>query len=386
MKMIKVGIIGIGFVGPIHIENIRRLGVAKIIAVASINQKEADKAANKFYIQKAYGNWKDLISDQEIDVVHITTPNKLHFPIAKAAIKAKKHVICEKPLTLNTDESKILVDLAKEKRIVNATTFNMAFYPMVKQAKEMIAYGELGKIFLVHGKYLQDWLSRDSDYNWRVESEFCGKSRVISDIGSHWMHMVQTVLGKRITSVYADSTIFIPIRKKPTIEISTHSERGLKDGEYENIKVDTEDHATIMFKFEDDIKGLLIASQVCPGRKQFIEWEINASKKSLSWNGEEPNVLWIGNRSTYNSYFIKDANIMNKNSKKYAHYSVGLTEGYPDTWKNIFMNIYQDILRSNRNNKKIQDYPTFEDGYRIQILIDSILESIQKNKWIDIQI
>ncbi len=384
MKKVKAGFVGAGFVGPLHMENLRRLGYVEVAAVAEINQEQADKVASQLGIPRAYGDWRKLIDDSDIDVVHITAPNKMHYQVAKAALKAKKHVICEKPLTLDLNESKELVELAKEQKVINATTFNMAFYPMVRQAKAMVARGELGNIFLVHGRYLQDWLSKDSDYNWRVESKYSGKSRVVGDICSHWMHMAQMVSGKRITSVFADKTIFYPYRKKPTIEIPTHTEMELKEGQYENIKVDTEDHVSIMFNFEDNVKGILIAAQVCPGRKQLIELEINGSEKSLSWNGEEPGLLWTGNRSASNEVTLKDPNTLSGDARKYAHYSVGLAEGYPDTWKNLLMSIYEHVLNFDARPGVIPDYPTFEDGYRIQVLIDSVIESTEKKQWVDI--
>ena len=385
MEKIRAGVIGTGFVGPLHIENLRRTGIAEVVAIAEANRERAEDAAKKLGVSRAYGDWQELIADPEIQVVHICTPNKLHFPIAKASIEAGKHVICEKPLTMNTSESKLLVEMAKEEKVVNATTFNMAFYPMVRQAKEMVAEGELGNIFLAHGRYLQDWLSKDSDYNWRVESALCGKSRVVADICSHWLHMIQMILNKRVTSVYAVSTIFIPVRKKPLIKIPTHSQKELKPGEYKKIKVDTEDHATIMFNFEDGIKGILIAAQVCPGRKQFIEWEINASEKSISWNGEEPNKLWIGHRSGSNLVMLKDPNVLYAGAREYANYPVGLTEGYPDSWKNLFMAVYRYINSYKRDNPDKPAFPTFEEGYRIQVLIDVILESINKNSWIEVR-
>jgi predicted dehydrogenase len=384
MKVIKAGFIGAGFVGPVHMENIRRLGFVEVNAVAEKNQKTAEEIAGRLRIPKAYGNWEDLVADKEIDVVHITAPNELHYPAAKAALEAGKHVICEKPLTLDLEESKILVELARKTGLVNSIGFNMIFYPMVRQAKEIINRGELGRLFLIHGRYLQDWLSRDSDYNWRVEAKYGGESRVVADIGSHWMHMVQTVSGKKIKSVFADMTTFYPVRKKPSVEIATQSESELKEGEYTEIEIDTEDHATIMFKFEDGVKGVLIAAQVCPGRKQYIEWEINGSEKSMSWRGQEPNVLWIGNRSAANEIFIKDANILDENVKKYASYPAGLAEGYPDSWKNILSAVYKHISNINAGIDTVPEYPTFEDGYKIQLLIDSVLQSAENNKWIDI--
>ena len=384
MDRIRVGFVGAGFIGPVHIESVRRLGYPEIAAVAEINQETANLAAKQLNIPKAYGNWQDLVNDPEIDVVHVTCSNNLHYPVSKACLEAKKHVICEKPLSMDLKEAKNLVELARKANVVNATTFNMGFYPMVQEAKEIVKKGDLGKINLVFGRYMQDWLSRDSDYNWRVEAKYQGSSRVLSDIASHWMQMVQMILGKKIISVFGDITTFIPIRKKPTIRITTFEERELKPGEYEEITVDTEDHATVMFKFEDNIKGVLMAAQVCPGRKQRIEWEIIGLNKSISWHGEEPNKLWIGNRSKPNEILLKDPNLMSQNSRKYSAFSGGLTEGYGDSWKNIMSRIYEYIKNDGADKGIVPDFPTFEEGYKIMVIIDAILESVNKNKWVDI--
>jgi predicted dehydrogenase len=255
---------------------------------------------------------------------------------------------------------------------------------MVREAKEIVAKGELGKINLVYGRYMQDWLVKDTDYNWRVEAKHQGKSRVVADIGSHWMHMVQMVLGKRIVSVFGDTSIFIPVRKKPFVPYATAQERELKPGEYEDINVDTEDHATVMFKFEDGIKGVLMASQVCPGRKQRIEWEIIGLEKSIAWNGEDPEKLWIGYRSKPNEIFMKDANLMHENSRGFANSSAGLAEGYLDSWKNIMSKIYEYIRIDGNKNNIVPDFPTFKDGYNIMLIIDAILKSAQQNKWVDV--
>ncbi len=384
MDRIRVGFVGAGFIGPIHIESVRRLGYPEVLAVSEIDQKTADKVARELKIPKAYGNWLDLVNDPEIDVVHVTCSNNLHYPISKACLEKGKAVICEKPLSMDLDEARKLVELAEKTKVINATTFNMGFYPMVQEAKEIVLKGELGKINLVFGRYMQDWLSKDSDYNWRVESKYQGKSRVLSDIASHWMHMVQMILGKKIISVYGDITTFIPIRKKPKVKITTFEERDLKPGEYEEIVVDTEDHATVMFKFEDGIKGILMAAQVCPGRKQRIEWEIIGLKKSISWHGEEPNKLWIGYREKPNEILFKDPNLMSENSRKFSSFSGGLTEGYGDSWKNIMSRIYNYIRIDGNKNNITPDFPTFKDGYIIMLEIDAILRSVEQNRWVDI--
>ena len=386
-ERIKTGVIGMGFAGPIHIENLRRLGNIEVYAIAGRNKEKTENKAKNLGIPKAYSRWKDLINDPHIEAVHITTPNNLHFPIAKEAIMAGKHVICEKPLALDSKEAELLVDLAKKKKIVNSVTFNLSFYPMVRQARKIVSNDSLGNIYMVHGKYLQDWLSKDTDYNWRVDSETSGKSRVIADIGSHWIHMVQLITGKKIMSVFADSAIFINRRKKISGEIPTHTEIEIKDEEFELVDVDTEDYASMLFRFKDDVKGCLVISQVCPGRKQRIEWEINGSKASMAWSGEEPNKLWIGYRERCNETMIKGLSTISKDVQQYIHYPVGLTEGYPDTLKNIFIKIYEHIEAIKLKGKDIRwtiEYPTFSDGLEIQRIVDSILQSIKQEKWINV--
>jgi predicted dehydrogenase len=386
MKRVRAGFVGAGFVGPIHMENLRRLGYVDVIALAESNQDLADEAAKNLGIPYAYGKWEELVNSPDIDVVHITCPNSLHYPVAKACFEAGKAVVCDKPLTLDMNEALTLVKLAKETKMLNAITFNMGFYPLIQEAKAMIHKGEAGKLNLVYGRYVQDWLTYPTDYNWRVEAKYGGKSRSISDIGSHWIQMVQMLTKQRVVSVYGDSSIFVPVRKKPKIAQATFPTPGaeIKESDYEDITVDTEDHATIMFKFEDGLKGVLVCCQANPGRKQRIEWEIVGSEKSLSWNGEEPNVLWIGSRKEANKNLFKDPSLMSPEASIYSGYPQGLQEGYPDSWKNIMMEIYKFYLNDGVNKGIQPNFPTFKEGYKIMIIIDSILESIEKNQWVDI--
>lgn len=384
MERLRTGVIGAGFIGPMHVEGVRRLGYAEVSAIATSSQETADRAAEMLKVPRAYGNWEDLVNDPDIDVVHICCSNFLHYPISKACLELGKPVICDKPLTLDLTEAKELVEIAKRNNVVNAITFNLGFYPMIREAKEIIARGELGKINLVFGRYMQDWLVKDTDYNWRVEAKYQGKSRAIADIGSHWLQMVQMLLNKKIVSVYGDTSIFIPKRKKPIGHLATFEEKELKEGEYEEIVVDTEDHATVMLKFEDGIKGVLMVAQVCPGRKQRLEWEISGFNKSLAWQNEEPEKLWIGYRTKPNENYMKDPGLMSEYSRTFASSSAGLSEGYLDSWKNIMSRIYSYIIDSGNKKDVTPDFPTFEEGYKIMIIIDAILKSAEQNKWVDI--
>lgn len=232
-KKFKVGVIGLGFIGPAHMEGIRRQGF-EVVAVAEATQELADEAAERLLVPKAYGNWQDLINDPEIDVVHVASPNFLHYTHAKAALEAGKHVVCEKPLAMNAAESGELVRLAKEKKLVNAVNFNIRFYPLVHDAKARIKAGELGdKLYIIQGSYLQDWLLLDTDWNWRLEPELGGDLRAVADIGSHWMDLVTFVAGTRIKSVFADFETFLPVRKKPMKKIDTFGGKIEVDMAYE---------------------------------------------------------------------------------------------------------------------------------------------------------
>ena len=251
LRSINTGVVGCGFIGRIHVEALRRLGYVNVLALASRSQEIADAKAAELSIPKAYGNWFDLVEDEDIEVVHISTTNELHYPVARACIEAGKHVICEKPLALTAKEAKELLRIADKRGIVHAVCHSLRYYPLVKQARAMVQAGEVGTVRLIHGHYLQDWLFLETDYNWRLISELSGKSRAVADIGTHWLDMVQHVTEQRIVSVCADMTTFIPVRKKPIQEVETYSQQQLKHIEYEDVKVDTEDHATVMLRFSE---------------------------------------------------------------------------------------------------------------------------------------
>ncbi|MCL5985496.1 MAG: Gfo/Idh/MocA family oxidoreductase [Actinobacteria bacterium] len=379
MKRVKAGIIGMGFVGPIHLEALRRLGFVDI-AIAESNYDRAKAAATKYGISEFYGNWNDLLNDSKIEVIHICAPNNLHYPIAKRAIELGKHVICDKPLTLNIKECEDLVNLAESKGIINVVTFNMLFYPLIIQAKTIVGKGEIGKINYLQGYYFQDWLLYDTDYNWRVEASAGGNSRIIGDLGVHCISMIQDIIQQKVSEVYADFNTFLPTRKKPIGEIKTY-EKLKDDTQYEDIKIDTEDQATLLMKFDGGAKGVFIGCQCCAGRKTKIGWEIYGSKKSLAWNGEEPNTLWIGNRFQDNQVLMKDFTLLDDPAASFCDFVGGLQEGYAETWKNLMKTVYSAILKG----KHVENlYPTFKDGLYIQKIVDASVESSRSGKWISI--
>jgi predicted dehydrogenase len=385
MNKVRVGVIGAGFIGRIHIEALRRLGYVDVVALSEKDRATADSTAAELRVPKAFGNSEDLLKDKEIDAVHIATLNHLHYPLAKEAMKRGKHVLCEKPLAMNSVEAADLLDTAKKTGVVHAICHNMRYYPLVKQARSMVKAGEVGDVRLIHGQYLQDWLFWETDYNWRLISSIGGKSRAVADIGTHWLDMVQHITGQRVTSVYADLTTFIPVRKKPKVEIATFAVQNLKPEDYEDVSIDTEDHGTLMLKFSGGAKGVLVACQVCAGRKNYIRFEINGTRKSLEWNGQEPNTMWIGQRGAANGEFIKDPVLFYPDASRYGYAPCGLGEGYLDTFRSVFGDFHSWILSGKSMDIDQAGFPSFSTGLSELNIVDAVLESARTGLWVDVK-
>ena len=378
MGKLKVGVIGTGFIGPVHIEAVKRTGLANVIALADVDNQTAELKATELDIPKAYGDYKKLLADENIDVVHICTPNHLHYQMSKEAMEAGKHVVCEKPLAMNSEEAQKLVNLAREKGLTNAVHFNIRFYPIVHQAKAMVESGELGEILAVNGSYQQDWLFYETDYNWRLEPQYSGDSRAIADIGSHWFDLVEFVTGLKTKKVCADFATFHPVRKKPLKPVETYSGKMLKPEDYADMEINTEDYATVLINFDGKAHGSLTVNQVAAGRKNRLYVEIYGSKKSMVFNSERCNELWIGNRDGANQLLMKDPSLMMEDARNIISYPGGHNEGFADTSKQLFKKIYRHILNGGGGTI---DFPTFEAGARELVICERIVESARAEAW-----
>lgn len=380
---IKVGVIGTGFIGPAHLEAIRRLGFAEVIAIAESGAERAREIADRLNVERSYGDYKEMLRDPEIDVVHNCTPNHLHYAINKEIMEAGKHVFSEKPLAMNERESGELLELARKHGIVHGVNFNYRQYPMMKQVSEMVAHGDLGTVNLVHGSYQQDWLLYDTDYNWRLAKEAGGKSRAVADIGSHWCDTVQYVTGKKITEVLADLWTVHPVRKKPVTAGATYSGSSA-DAVYEPFEVSTEDYASVLIHFEDGSRGVFTVSQVSAGRKNRLSFELNGSKKSVFWDQEEPAELWIGNRDQPNQTLLADPSLFHNEARSSIHYPGGHQEGWPDSIKNTMLRFYSFIREGKDILKDKADFATFEDGHHSMRITDAILKSHEAKSWVSV--
>lgn len=379
---IKVAVAGLGFIGPIHIESLRRLPGIEIVAITHSNEKTAAEKAAALHISKYYDSFEKMIRKEEIDCVHICTPNHLHYSMAKTALLEGKHVVCEKPLATSVEEARELLQIANSHNLVHAVNFNIRYYPLVRQMKKMRENGELGRIYSVMGAYLQDWLFFSTDYNWRLETLKTGDSKAVADIGSHLIDLIEYITGLSVIDVMADFSTIHPIRKKSLKNIETYSGKLLNEKDYEEVPVSVEDHANVLLRFNDGSKGSVVVSQVAAGRKNHLSLEISGSQLSFAWNSEMPNELWIGKRDAPNQLLLRDPALVDADVREIISYPGGHNEGFADTSKQLFKEIYEDVRRGRPSPHPT--YPTFKDGLREMILCGKIVESNSLQKWISV--
>ena len=378
MRKIRTGIIGSGMMGPIHTEALRRLGNVEVVAMAEANDDLARQKAGALSIPKAYGDYRKMIADPEIEVVHNCTPNQFHFEVTKAILAAKKHVISEKPLAMTSKESGELCALAAGAGVVNAVDFNYRNYPLLQHMHHLVKSGDLGDIFIAHGSYLQDWLYLPTDYNWRIEPAVGGESRAVADVGSHWFDTVQFITGRKVVEVMGDLTTTHKIRKKPTKPVETYAGKLLSAEDYTDVPVTTEDCATILFRFDNGAPGSLVVSQVSAGRKNRFSFEIDGSKAAVAWDQENPNELWVGRRERANELVIKDPSLMKPEARPFAHYPGGHPEGYAEGPYNLFQNVYRHIAEGGKGPAA---YSTFADGHSVIVLCETVVKSHKARAW-----
>jgi predicted dehydrogenase len=379
MKTLKVGVIGTGFIGPAHVESVRRLGGIKVVGLAEVDQKTAEAKADEMGIPRAYGDFNDLLADDEIVAVHNCTPNSLHYPINKAILKAGKHCISEKPLAMNSKESRELVKLAEQSGRVHAMNFNYRMNPVIQQARLMIQKGDLGDIWAAHGTYIQDWLIKPTDYTWRILPELSGPSRCFADIGSHWCDMIQTLMGAHVTEVVGEFKTVYEKRQRPKREVEAFSGKKLTPKDYQTYKVETEDLAMAMMKLSNGALAQVVTSQISAGWKNGFTFGIDGSKASIWWDQERPNELKIGRRDEPNQMLVKDASLFYDEAAEFAHFPGGHTEGYDVGTKNMCMKAYQDIRRGRPRKNPL--YATFVDGHAEMCICDAVIKSAKSRRW-----
>jgi len=374
---LRAGVIGTGFIGPVHIEALRRLGV-QVVALCDLPGR-VESAARKLGIPQTFSNYRELIRSPDLDVIHITAPNRFHCEMSLAALEAGKHCVCEKPLAMNTSQTAEILKRARKSGTVFAVNYNVRFYPAVLQMRQLVARGDLGEIIHVNGSYMQDWLFKETDYNWRLLPEEGGKLRAVADIGTHWMDTVSFILGSRIRSVLADLSTWHKTRKRPLGEIETFAKTDTSV-RYASYPVKTEDFASVLLGFANGARGNLAVSQVAAGRKNCIRVEIYGSKKSASWCSENPEILCFGNRDGASEVAVRGTPVFGPDVAPYLDYPPGHVEGFPDTFKMLFRSVYSAI--AGLPAEKL--YASAEDGHLEVAVCEAILASNKTRAWVKV--
>jgi predicted dehydrogenase len=369
-------IIGLGFVGKAHLEGLRRLGIP-VRGILGSSPDRTREAARELKIEHGYSSLEELTNDSSVTAIHICTPNHLHHDQTNAAMEASKHVMCEKPLAMDTRQSQSLIDLARKQNLVGAVTYNLRYYPLCQEARAIVQRGVIGEPRLVHGSFLQDWLLYPTDWNWRLQPELGGELRAVADIGTHWLDLMTWITGRKIAEVCADLATVVPVRKRPRGRVLTFQASA---GESDDFKVTTDDYASILLHFDGSAHGVVTVSQISAGRKTRLWFGVDGSEGSLAWNSESPNTLWIGHRREPNQELIKDPSLMSPETRGYAAYPGGHAEGYPDTFVQLFNDFYAYVEAGDFS--KPRTFPTFETGHAEMQLCQAIAQSSKERRWV----
>jgi predicted dehydrogenase len=373
---IRAAVIGTGFIGTVHVEELRRIGV-QVRGVLGSTPERGRARAEALGVKHAYPSLEAILDDRDVDVVHVTSPNHLHVPQARAVLAAGKHVVCEKPLAMTAAESASLVEDAERSGRVNAVNFNIRFYPLHQHVRELIAGGGLGDVRFVTGHYFQDWLLLDTDWNWRLEPDKGGSLRAVGDIGSHWIDLVQFLTGLKIVAVMADLATFVNTRHEPKGPVETFSTE--RSADTMDREMATEDVASILLRFENGARGAVSVSQISAGRKNSLQWEIDGAERAAAWDSETPDHLWLGHRDRPNEILLRNPALMGPAGRAASALPGGHVEGFGDTFGALFRAIYADIVAGKPSERP--PYATFADGHDEMLVNDAIAASAAAGSW-----
>ncbi|GLY31064.1 Gfo/Idh/MocA family oxidoreductase [Kineosporia sp. NBRC 101731] len=356
-ERLRHGIVGAGFMGQVHARAVAAAG-GRLVGVAG-RPEEAEQAARLLGAERGFREWSDLVASDQIDVVHVCAPNAVHAEITLAALAAGKHVICEKPLAVSVEQALDVTRAAADADRIGVVPFVYRFHPMIRQARAKIAAGEVGRLNVVHGSYLQDWLLGADDTNWRVSAATGGPSRAFADIGSHWCDLLEFVTGSRIAAVSARLA-------------TVNGERGAA-------AVDTEDVAVVQFETEAGVIGSTVISQVSAGRKNRLSLEISGAESTLAFDQENPELLWEGRRAG-SLLHVRDPQTLYPEAARYALVPAGHAQGYQDCFNALVRDTTAAI------NGTVEDgLPRFTDGLRAVRMADAVLTSARERTWVPVE-
>ena len=372
----RAAVIGTGFIGAVHAEALRRIGVP-VVGLLGSSPGRARPAADRLGIPQVYRDLDELLADDEVESVHITSPNAAHFGQARRVLESGRHVLCEKPLATTPEETAALVALAADRPTqAAAVNYNIRFYPIAHEMRARAARGDIGRLLSVTGSYTQDWLLKPTDWNWRVEPDGGTNLRAVGDIGTHWMDLAQFVAGEPFTAVSADLATFFPERLRPVGQVETFS--GSSTGELRPVAVTTEDFGSALLRFPSDARGAFHVSQTFAGRKNRLLLEVAGSEGAMAWDSEDPDVLRIGRRGRPDELLQRDPSLLSPDAAAVSRYPGGHVEGFPDTFASLFLAFYEGIAAGLPLPSAV---PTFADGHRELRLCDAIARSARSRIW-----
>ena len=378
---VKAGVVGVGFIGVAHVEALRRLGV-EVAGVVGSSPDRARAKAEAANLPQVYDSVEALAADPDIDVIHVASPNHVHAEQVRVVLDAGKHVVCEKPLALNSQDTADLVARAGASGLVNAVCFNIRFYPNCHQARALVRDGSIGTPRLISGSYLQDWLLLETDWNWRLEAEKAGGLRAVADIGSHWLDLARFISGADVVEVMADLHTFVTVRRHPAGPVETFAEVG-EDDDLVSEEMSSDDAAGILLRFDNGARGIVTVSQVSAGRKNSVSIEVDGTESAVSWFSETPDHLWIGHRGRPNEILQRDPSLASPDAARIIGYPGGHVEGYPDTFRALFQEVYADVLAGGPSGEPT--YPTFVDGHDALLVTEAVARSSAEGRWVTVE-
>lgn len=381
-KTIKTAIIGSGMMGVQHALALRRIPGVEVVAICDPVSKNLAEKAESLGIPYAYSDIEKMLEEQQPDVIHNCTPNSEHYKISKLALERGIAVYSEKPLGVSVEEAQSLVALAEKNHTANGVNFNYRSNAMVREMRARLRRGTPGKVLLVHGQYVQDWLMYDTDFNWRVDSRIGGKSRTVADVGSHWFDTIQLILDARIEAVYAKLLTVYKQRKRPLVATQTFS--NASGGAYELVDVDTEDAGFIMVRFADGTYGNIVLSQVSGGYKNSFTVSVDCANYSMQWDQESPDKLQIGDRNVGSIKVLSAAGGNTDDANAYTTLPAGHAVGWADALSNN-INLFYTAIKNGTANEEKQEYATFRDAAYIMKIVDACLRSNEEDKWIEVK-
>jgi predicted dehydrogenase len=344
---------------------------AEVVGVLASSPERSMTAAHRWETDVAYPDLDAVLGDDNIDVVHVCTPNFLHVAQASAALAAGKHVVCEKPIATSAADAQDLVRAAETSGRIATVPFVYRYHPMVRELRSRVMAGDFGPWQLLHGSYLQDWLLSPDSTNWRVASTTGGPSRAFADIGSHWFDLVEWVAGVRIAEVLAETAT--TVAERPSAAGQTFSGASLSPSPH--VPVTTEDALGVLARTSEGVLVSSTVSQVSAGRKNRLWLELDGADASGVFDQELPESLQLGYVDRTET-IVRDPSSNSAEAARLSIVPAGHAQGYLECFENFLQDTYAAI-----RGESPDGLPTVLDGLRSAHLVDAVMASAAQRAW-----